>query len=61
MNFNWIFSRLSEGSTWAGLPAIVGGAFGFTVSPDLWTHVVAAVTAICGLAAFLIPDKAHKP
>lgn len=58
----YVFSRLKEPSTWAGL-AVFAGMFGF--SPDflakLTTSAPAAIAAIGSLVAILLPELAkHK-
>jgi hypothetical protein len=58
MNFQWILDRLREPSSYAGIAAFVGGAFGFHVSADFTAQVAAAGVAVAGLVAFVLKDKA---
>ena len=54
-----LLKRLKEPSTYAGLASIVG-LFGIHVAPETWTAIIAVLTAVAGLLAIILPEKA-KP
>ena len=47
MDKTWILSRLIEPSTWRGL-AILAGALGIGIAPELVEQIGVAVTAVIG-------------
>lgn len=52
----YILERLKEKSTYVGIFALLSAA-GVTVAPDMWAGIVAAASAVAGLALILIKDK----
>jgi hypothetical protein len=57
MNWDFVWSRLSEPSTWAGLAAIMGGASVFGLGTDTWNVVFGAGMAVAGAIAVVKKDK----
>jgi hypothetical protein len=53
---SYIYSRLSEPSTWRGIIALATAA-GVALSPDQVDKIVAAGLAIIGLLGAFMPDK----
>ncbi len=53
---SYLLSRAGEASSWAGIAAVMAG-LGVQLDPGLWQNLVAAATAIAGLAAYLIRDR----
>ena len=54
----YILDRLKEASTWRGVIMVIGGAFGFTLAPELTDSIVAIAVAVMGSGVIgaLIPD-----
>ena len=57
--FTGLLNRLKEPSTYAGLASIIG-LFGIHIAPETWTAIIAVLTAIAGLLAIILQEKA-KP
>lgn len=56
---NWLFDRLTEKSTWAGVITAVGTVCGIVIKPELAVQITGAGVAIASLALFIMKeDKA---
>ena len=53
---SYLVSRAGEASSWAGIAAAMAG-LGVQLDPGLWQNLVAVLTALAGLAAYLIRDR----
>lgn len=53
----YILTRLREASTWAGLATILA-VMHIDIDPGLLKQITLAGTALAGLAAYFIPEKA---
>lgn len=57
---NWLFARLAERSTWAGIAAVVGG-MSFLPDAEADAQIIAAVgTVVVGVAAIVHREKGSK-
>ncbi len=56
----YLIAQLQQPSTWRGLVMLVTGIFGFHVSPDIATSIIAAGVSVAGVIGAIIPDKIKK-
>jgi hypothetical protein len=52
----YLVARMKEPSTYAGLAALMA-AFGYQIEPGLLQAFVTLLTAMAGLASFLVSEK----
>ena len=55
---DWLFDRLTERSTWAGVITAVGTICGVAIKPELAVQITGAGVAIASLALFIVKEKA---
>lgn len=53
---DWVFNRLRERSTWAGIISLVG-AFGVVIKPELSEHIIAVAMLLLGGGAAVTKEK----
>jgi hypothetical protein len=52
----YLFTRLKEASTWAGIVAVVTGVLGYTLPPEQTQMVISAGVSLVGLFLFFKKD-----
>jgi hypothetical protein len=57
MNWDFVWARLREPSTWAGLAGLLGGASVFGLSGSTWTTILGAGMAVASAVAVVKKDK----
>lgn len=56
----YIWNRLKEPSSWAGIVAIITGVTGWALPPEQLQNVIAAGTSVVGFLLFIMKSSKSK-